>query len=179
MKNKKLLLNSTRLNRAELDPALQDRIDADPALKAEWQSMQDTVNLVRLKRYEQPPSGTLENLAANISRQIRLLEPVEEKSWLGAPAVRYGLAAVFLGLLGIHLLSASSLPQADPISWGADAPLARTRPLSASLDDPGMTLPSTPVLPRMHGIYYAGVSNVAPATIQYGGQPSAVVEYDF
>jgi hypothetical protein len=178
MRNKRILRELTHLDPEHLPDDLRRRLEKNPAFRAEFERLRNTTRLVGLKRYEHPAPGVLDVVRADIMRSIRLLDSKKaSQGWLTSPALRYGLATVFLGLLGIHLISASLLPPAGPIPWGADVPLARTQPRAFPSTE--LNPPSSPLLASNPWIYQAGSSNVIPSAIHYGGLPSAVVEFDY
>jgi len=100
----------------DIPDELRRTVEACPECRAFWAQMRRVAGLVALKRFELPDERDLERCRQAVRRQaMALQEEAGAAAWdafWGAtmPAVRFGMAALFVALLGLHIFSASHLP---------------------------------------------------------------------
>lgn len=172
---------------ADLTPDIKALIDADPQLKDLYQRTCLTRQLCSLKRYERPDRVREVRMRQDILRRIRQQqdEPGRLSIWevltgSTTPALRFGIAALFLALIGIQLFTSPPPPPERAVveqpakavvsaeaTPGAEVILLASTNLPA---DDRLPTPSYPI---------ASVSNVEPGRIQYGPGPSRPVSFDY
>ncbi|NCC51197.1 MAG: hypothetical protein EOM20_08275 [Spartobacteria bacterium] len=134
---------------------------------AYWKTTAKMRGLIGLKRYEQPdPDFGRRNLAAVHERITRLAEgsASEDRVLYLTPAFRYALAALLLaligGIIGLRVLSGDPEGGTPPpgLQLAEDTPAASGDALARTGTDG---------------------TNRSPDRIQYGTQPSKVVDYEY
>lgn len=100
----------------EWPPDLRAAMEACPDCSAFWARTRQVAHLMALKRYEQPDEAALERCRAAVRRHVATLQEEHageawESVWGPAPFVfRFGMAALLVALLGLHVLSSSPFP---------------------------------------------------------------------
>lgn len=113
-KTKKRLMLYSRVE--ELPSDLLAAIETCPECRAFWARTRQVADLLALKRFEQPNDVVLERCRTAVRRQIAVLhqelaDEAQETLWAPAPFVfRFGMAALLVALLGLHLVSSSPFP---------------------------------------------------------------------
>ena len=101
---------------AELPPHLREALETCPECRTFWAQTRRVAALMALKRHERPDEQALQHCRMAVHRKLTELgersaretwEPVWESPF---PAFRFGLAALLMALLGLHIFSASHLP---------------------------------------------------------------------
>lgn len=101
---------------AELPADLRRSVEQCPECRAFWMQTRRLAALIALKRYERPDEQALERCVIEARRRVSALEQNDEAltwgAWWGTsmPAFRFSMAALFIALLGLHMLSVSRLP---------------------------------------------------------------------
>ncbi len=127
----------------------------------------DIAGLLALKTYERPDGGRCEKNIQNIMRTVRttnnaptlLFFPDKSFAWMFAQP-RYGVAALFIIFLGLHLL---------------DRPVSAVPPGAANLERPEPAAAIT--LAGTNQLNAAGVPGIAPAYTSLAGEAAPLSAY--
>lgn len=129
---------------AEFPDDLRARVDQCPACSAFERRSRAIHGLVALKRYEKPDPAFEERCVSYVRRQILTgmyaTDTEDAGAWQSVwesafPAFRFGMAALFVALLGLHMLMVGSLPTLDTADFSPRGGVAvdQQSPVRASL----------------------------------------------
>jgi len=134
---------------------------------AELDKGQKLQQLLALKKYEIPDANAVERCLAAVHDKIGQ-QPARTKMWMFPQPVlsfvRYGVAASFLVMVGMHLLL---LPSVTPLESALSSPVASTQVASR--------IPVAGTNDTLRYPFY----NKYPANIQYGPVQSRLVDYKY
>jgi hypothetical protein len=156
---------------SELPADVQQHLDQCPECRKAHERTQNLLQLIRLKRYENPPSGLADQCAVDVIRRLKQGEEEPEsllerwREFISWPQAQVGLAvaAVVLLLLAASLLWITGKPDERP---------------AQSLADTSTNLTTDQELPANQMLGRLSITNVDPAKIEYGTQPSRVVDFE-
>ncbi len=169
---------------AEFPDDLRARVDQCSVCSAFERRSRAIHGLVTLKRYEKPDPAFEERCVSYVRRQILtgMYAPEQEEAgawhsiWESAfPAFRFGMAALFVALLGLHMLQVGSLPSLNTADFDprGGAVVDQQSPVRASLapslDEWSGRDPHMPVM--------LIASNRGPATLQQQKPDIQVVSF--
>ena len=151
----------------------------DPARDTEEERFQSVVQLLRLKRYEQPGPGFEARNAAAIRTRIAALPERPASWWEGwltrpAPALRYVTAALVVLLVGVGLLRLQR--PADQPDW---ATAIREAPALAEAAPPAPTNDMADTYSKPVFVFEAPSNRAPRGGADYGTGPALPVRYDY
>lgn len=170
-----------------LPPDARGHIEACASCRTLWEHQRAVQKLLSLKRHEIPAPGAGERCVAGVLRRLRNPggqageEGMPWMGWLGwypAPAFRYALAAgLAILLVAGGILFFALRPRPAVQQAGQPHPPFPVR----ELVDSSTNLTTNLELPanRMVPLVAPDSTNIDPARIEYGTQPSRVVDYRY
>ena len=131
-RQKKKWLEQLALHRSEstLPEHLRAVLNEQPDVREAWAQSNRVASLLSLKRYELPEEEAGQRCRSAVIRQLRSVPAMESDGrwgwlWVDAtPVMRMTLAALFVAMIGLHMLAGGPLVDHDPAEaahWSPDA----------------------------------------------------------
>lgn len=131
-RQKKKWLEQLALHRSEstLPEHLRAVLNEQPDLRDAWAQSNRVASLLSLKRYELPEADAEQRCRSAVIRQLRSVPATETGGrwgwlWIDAtPAMRVALAALFVAMIGLHILAGGPLADhvhSEASQWTSDA----------------------------------------------------------
>jgi hypothetical protein len=165
---------------AELPAEISDHLIGCAECRIVYERALSLCRLISLKKYEQPDPSLETRILAKVEAGIRDLEE-NPRSWADrlfeifagrpVPVLRYVMALLVVGLIGLNLLSANHMPALPATSIEAQKPPSPVRVAPRAVAETRYYNPALPV------VFLA--SNTQPASVQYGPGASRLVGFEY